>query len=652
MPSPDCRYRKTDGTIFTAKCSIAEGDDASDKMEALKLEELLGNADELDASGNRYDPDPGEGGGASEREFIGTGPNGELIWNISDPDDPLATGFYVQRHGASGQFLVPATDSQAAFATGTGRFTAGTGSGQPAADFTQTYVDGVGLVAFNKRTGKAKLAVPAPGIPIADQLEVERGTGNLLVIRQGPNGGVRVINTHQRIGQPQFSPEQLRQQDLADFQSQQRAQIGATAQQQGFQAQESAAARAFTGQESAAARAFTGQENALSRAQRAAEFAATHGINQRDQALGGATQLSNLISNVDPAAFEAFAAGGGFNIANAIAGGGDALSTNALLPAARTLRALEGFQEAPPPHIEPSPFAIANQRLLAEQEVGKDLTLIPGTPRYEEAVQRARQRILDAAARGSGIGGTLIDHDPASTNFGGPTPWAIAEQQLIAEGLFYEDRFGGLRPVARAQSMVGENPLLAPAISARAHSMVGENPLLALRMAAEEQDQIRAFEQEGRPAISARAHSMVGENPLLALRMAAEEQDQIRAFEQEGRPVISAAHGFSGVVNTPTTFQVAENGPEHVQVTPGSPAATPEDDPFLERIRKIRERTQVPNLLPGGSFNVGFANLPPTLQDRFFAARQSRFGIPIADQLAEARRFQLQGAGRSFGFGL
>ena len=99
-----------------------------------------------------------------------------------------------------------------------------------------------------------------------------------------------------------------------------------------------------------------------------------------------------------------------------------------------------------------------------------------------------------------------------------------------------------------------------------------------------------------------------------------------------------AADGFSGTVNEPTTFVVGENGPENVQV---NPLTNPEDEPFLERIRRLRQSTDVTPPLPGGGFNVGFQNVLPSLRERFIKGQQSRFGVPIADQLAEINRFRL-----------
>jgi hypothetical protein len=65
------------------------------------------------------------------------------------------------------------------------------------------------------------------------------------------------------------------------------------------------------------------------------------------------------------------------------------------------------------------------------------------------------------------------------------------------------------------------------------------------------------------------------------------------------------------------------------------------DQPFLDRIRAIRTGISNPAPVPGGGFNVGFQNVLPSLRERFIKGQQSRFGVPIADQLAEINRFRL-----------
>ena len=101
---------------------------------------------------------------------------------------------------------------------------------------------------------------------------------------------------------------------------------------------------------------------------------------------------------------------------------------------------------------------------------------------------------------------------------------------------------------------------------------------------------------------------------------------------------VMAANGFSGTVTEPTTFVVGENGPENVQVNPLTQSG---DQPFLDRIRAIRTGISNPAPVPGGGFNVGFQNVLPSLRERFIKGQQSRFGVPIADQLAEINRFRL-----------
>lgn len=79
-----------------------------------------------------------------------------------------------------------------------------------------------------------------------------------------------------------------------------------------------------------------------------AQFAAQYRQNnaqidlaRRNAALAGAAQVSKQMSDTDPAAAIAWQAANGNNIANALAGGGDAISSNALAGAGLTLRTMD-----------------------------------------------------------------------------------------------------------------------------------------------------------------------------------------------------------------------------------------------------------------------------------------------------------------------
>ena len=457
---------------------------------------------------------------------------------------------------------------------------------QPSFSF-QTAVDG--SVWRASTGGGFEQVLPAGSVPQGLQVDVDRNGDLVAFDPANPAGTFQVVQPG--FAQPTQSPQEQQQ-----FQTDER--LGG----ERFRAGERVGGEQFQAGERLGGERFRGRQADIDRAARAGEFAATHGLNERiedrqatesrfdmqrmlrDQQLAGAGQLSSLIGQTDPGAIEAFLAGGGGVISNALASGRDALSDNALLPAARTLRAIE----------QPNPFSLQNANPTSSGGIGAAMAgvrgvdpatapLVPGTVRYDEAIARARERSLAVLASGGSTGSSV------------GSAGAIADQQLIDEGQAIRGLGGGIA---------------------------------------------------SRDSFASAGDAVRFSNPF---------------FNSGIKPTISAAHGFSGTVTEPTTLQVGENGPEHVQVTPNAPnpfdldairsgLVTPADQPFLDRIRTIREGVQVPGLNP---FDVAFRNVAPTLMNRFFQARQTKKGISVADQVAEAERFTLPGVRRgSFAFGV
>ncbi len=67
---------------------------------------------------------------------------------------------------------------------------------------------------------------------------------------------------------------------------------------------------------------------------------------------------------------------------------------------------------------------------------------------------------------------------------------------------------------------------------------------------------------------------------------------------------------------------------------------SPLDEQYMQQILGLRQSAQIPNI---SAYDVGWNAMSPTLRQLFLSGRQSRYGIPIADQLAEIQRQQLQG---------
>ena len=153
-----------------------------------------------------------------------------------------------------------------------------------------------------------------------------------------------------------------------------------------------------------------------------------------------------------------------------------------------------------------------------------------------------------------------------------------------------------------------------------------------------------------------------------------------------GQPLPAFAYGTDGWIKAPSKFVVNDAGPDgdeellevrdpegnaRLRVHPagagramphfafgtiadptGSGLVTPEDKPYIDRIRAIREAVDVKPPIAGGYFNVRFGRQAPSIQNRYFSALQDRYAVPEQDTRAEANRYTPRFASRgSFGFG-
>lgn len=413
-------------------------------------------------------------------------------------------------------------------------------------------------------------AGPAPRAPLRADTYVDP-RGNLI--------GIDPVTGEERFripgaGTPALTPTQQRSNQFQDFQlteaSKQRAEERAAAEQR---RREQAAAT-----EGRLTREQIARQNALDRAQRASEFAAGTAFREREfeaaqqerafsrsramraDRLAAARQLSDVISDTDPAAFAAFLEGGGGNIANSLAGGGTALSNNAMLAAARTLAAAE----APGPSFAPT--------------------------------------------------------NPLRT-----TP---AGDHIGAGG------FAGGTPEERAAWLATLSPEERAAVDRRVDRRAREQYAAALK---------------GNPTAPRVGSPIANRLGALADRSGGVVERRGRWFERNDRPldVQFAADGMDRVVTRPTLIVAGEGGqPERVNIDPISGRrnlATAADNPFLDRIRALREGVDFPDLNP---FDVSFRNRLPTIRELFFRGRQAKFGVPVRDQLAEEARFRLPGTSR------
>lgn len=377
-------------------------------------------------------------------------------------------------------------------------------------------------------------------------------------------------------------------------------QAGQSELDRGFRSEESGLDRGFTAAENQRSRQFQGGESALDRAARATEFAATHGLNERQQgfqegeslfqrgrqlrgdALDSAFGLADVISTTDPAALPAFMAAGGGVISNSLAAGADALSDNALLPGARALRVADANQAA----------------LNAARASYRD----PGT--------------AFASATGAddrGFGGHLK---------GSP------EERAAQEAAWLRQTQG------QTGAILTGNPV-----------SVGGGTEVYNRLTAAANTPGSAIVQNGRH-FSSSGSAAQNSGFTGAVKQSAARTPELEEMERR-TGLRYAANGMDETVTSPTAIVAGEAGPEHVTVTPlggnTNSLATDADTPFLRRARAIRQGVTIPSENP---FSVGFRNVAPTIRELFFRGRQSAYGVPVQDQLAEANRFALSGVQR------
>ena len=72
----------------------------------------------------------------------------------------------------------------------------------------------------------------------------------------------------------------------------------------------------------------------------------------------------------------------------------------------------------------------------------------------------------------------------------------------------------------------------------------------------------------------------------------------------------------------------------------------PSDQPYIDRIRRVRSGVDTSNPLGVGPFNTRFNTLAPSLRNRYFAAQQTKYGVPAEDVAFEEQRFRVPGGNR------
>lgn len=447
------------------------------------------------------------------------------------------------------------------------------------------------------------------------------------------------------------------------------------ASQQAQQSAESEAQRRFQAGQGAANRQFQGGESAADRAARAAEFAASQELAKRSAALNeqrfgfeqqqaqqgfqrqrqqdqlaAAQQYAGLVSQVDPAALPAFYAAGGGNIGNAIASGADALSQNALAPAAQTLQAIEGFNRQPNPYTsyggQQQQPAVPQQQWMGYSPEDK--------ARIQNQINAQALNLLGAGARGGSA--QIATPDDQMLRDQGINPlsnivnaWGQNPDAIVGVG-------AGTAPgtIAIKPKQPGGIPALAQGGFTRSQNFIAGDPQQPGMPNAEmvrimdPEHNARAYVtpigQQGFQRVPHFAFGTSGDvqgipdpNSLSGYRLPKPPFDP-NAVHTLGSPPLTNPGYLGGDVRS-TAYDGNVSGQQN---TPIDPAL----QPFIEKVRQFRMSQNYPAPIEGGLYNVGFNRLAPSLQSRYAAGLQSRYGVPAQDVWAEQQRYRLSGFAR------
>ena len=395
--------------------------------------------------------------------------------------------------------------------------------------------------------------------------------------------------------------------------------------------------RAFQLQDTASERAYRSGESAIDRAIRASEFAATFNageaarkadIEARNQQMAFAAeqdyqnrltqyandqtqrarQFADLISATDPGALPAFIAAGGGNIGNALAAGATAQTDTANLGAAKTLRAI---RETP----QPTKFSFS--------PIAYTPTTFTGITIPSAATAPATSAAPVAAPAPSGGGFDQATNNAAIVN--------AAKSMGIATPGF-----------AMGTHMPGYADGTTDFIPAPPAFRVGDSPT---GMPTGREETVQVDDPEGNARVR-----VTPDNVMLPDEQMAGMGGMSGGMDDMGEHGGGKFRLFGDVLKAVGAYLTDDAAPSIPRFALGTYTGTMADDlvsagdePYLGEVRQIRNSVQYPDFNP---YDTSFVNQLPTLQQRFFAGRQTKYGVPVQDQMAEEQRYRLQGANR------
>ena len=382
--------------------------------------------------------------------------------------------------------------------------------------------------------------------------------------------------------------------------------------------QDKADDRAFTTGENDRTRGFTREQNDIDRGIRAGEFAQTYGLNaaqfeanqnqfeanfnrqKSKDAVDTARQYADLISTVDPNAFDAFLRSGGGVIGNSIAAGNTAVSERAALPAARTRMALDGINASSFNRTQLPAYGAQNAPVMSAAHIGQYAaggwnpndpnlpTISTGNPQLDATLTSDRLR----------GGNAWLTHNYAA---GGAIP-AYSAPATVPSG---QPNAGSLAATDAGRAQANQNMDNAKV------------PSWVPRFAGGGFTQAPMMQVGDSPSGAPTGNEEVVINPT-------------------GAPIMVMPNRR----NMPMIPRFAEG-----TFTAGMPGSeiTQADRPYIDDVMNFRRNAIVPDYNP---FDVQFRNVNPFTRASFFAGRQTRYGIPVAASEFEAQRFAVPGQSR------
>lgn len=440
-------------------------------------------------------------------------------------------------------------------------------------------------------------------------------------------------------------------------------------------------------------------ETQADRAARTAEFAMTHGLNERrfqtetqvaqanmsrqreQDKLGAARQFADVISTVDPGAYSAFHAAGGGNIMAALSRGKTALSDEALTPGAMTLQTIDQLNQPLPNYGAMGGGGVLTRPGAPVGGGGGAADYSNLTPQERADMQARMDRQweeIQTEARAGRYGTTNYSGDEealarAGFNTAGARTAAAAAgtsptgtQFAPSGGGYYYGAAGGT-PLDSGNYASGTGP---PAGSAQAVAQSGPGGQGKPTAVYNPQTGNLEIQYRAMGGLS-RGPTVVGEprpgerapNPeliiprtpgavfdVVPLRGLA-EGGTIRSEDNYGMPVIRPE-----IPELPTAGRLLPE-PQRTVVTPGTgdphvegqaakDPAKPQTEltPFLDKVRQLRMRTEFGRMNP---YSTKFFMTDPVLRQRYLMGMQNVYGIPAESLQAEGQRYALPGLSRS-----